>query len=300
MCVKDYKHCTNCLPARKGHCSNTKLTLAPPPDLAHSQNIPPPTTTNSTSQVTAPRCLSCPPLSTSWMGLPAITPTSVTSTLADELEAPPDFAHLQNMPPPITNNSASRVNVPSLSGTSTPVSELDGSPRGVTPPCPVQTNAATISSIFPFDAYHLPSPTPMAAPNFVWGERDAESFTNSLNAAYTKVVKWKANIFFVPLGNIGRKSIQEFRRFFCTYAERSAFKSVALRATTVMSILLLQNLARNSKPKDNSLCLEHRLRIWQEGDINKVVLEGRNIQKCRSKILFRNRREWGLMRSFQI
>ena len=138
----------------------------------------------------------------------------------------------------------------------------------------------------------------MAVPSFVWGEYDAESFTNSLNAAYTEIVKWKPNIFPVPLGNVGKKFVQELSRLFRAYAEGSALESVALRATTVMSILLLQKPARNSKPKDNSSCLERRLQLWQVGDVNTLVLEGRCLQKRLAKNLSRNRREQDLMRSF--
>ena len=105
----------------------------------------------------------------------------------------------------------------------------------------------------------------MATPSFVWGENDAESFINCLNAAYAEVVKWKLSIFPVPLGNTGERFIQELSRLFQAYAEGSALESVTLRATTVVSILLLQKPARNSKPKDNSSCLECRLRIWQVG-----------------------------------
>ena len=74
---------------------------------------------------------------------------------------------------------------------------------------------------------------------------------------------------------LGKKFVLEFSRFFRAYAEGSALESVALRAITVMSILLLQKPARNSKSKDHSACLERRLLIWQAEDINNLVLEGK-------------------------
>ena len=134
---------------------------------------------------------------------------------------PPDLAHSRNIPPPKTNNSASRVTPPPTSVVSALAGELHGSPTAVTPPHTVLINDVTTSSISPFDAYHLPSPIPMAAPSFVWAKKDAESFTNSLNAAYIKVVKWKPNIFSFPLGNTGKNFVQELSRLLRAYAERS-------------------------------------------------------------------------------
>ena len=46
-----------------------------------------------------------------------------------------------------------------------------------------------------------------------------------------------------------------------------------------MPILLLQKPTFNSKPKDNATCLECRLKLWLEGNINALVLEGRCLQK---------------------
>ena len=65
----------------------------------------------------------------------------------------------------------------------------------------------------------------------------------------------------------------------------------------MMSILLLQKPARNSKPKDHSTCLEPCLHTWQAGDINNLVLEGRCLQKCLLKISSQNKHEQNLVHS---
>jgi len=53
---------------------------------------------------------------------------------------------------------------------------------------------------------------------------------------------------------------------------------VALKATIVMPILLLQRPHHRSKAKETAICLERRLRRWKEGGLNELVLEGRTIQ----------------------
>ena len=37
------------------------------------------------------------------------------------------------------------------------------------------------------------------------------------------------------------------------------------------------------KPKDHATCLETRLKLWKEGGLNEMVLEGRTIQNRLSK-----------------
>ena len=244
VCAKANKPCTNCLPARKGHCSNTKLALAPP-DLAHLQTALPPLTTNPASPVTSASLTTSLPLST--------------------------------------------VPIPSL--------DLVGPPAVVTPPGVAQSNELTTSSTFPFHAPRLPSPSPLAAFCFSWGEYDAESFSHSLTALYMEVVKWRPNFFVVPLGNSSKKFVLELSRLFRAYAEGSTLESVAQRAITVMSILLLQKPAYNSKPKDHFACLEHCLHTWQAGGINNLVLEGRCLQKCFPKISSQNKHKQNLVHS---
>ena len=115
---------------------------------------------------------------------------------------------------------------------------------------------------------------------------------------HSEVVKWKPNTFSIPFGNSGKKFVQELSRLFRAYAEGSTLESIALKAITVMSILLLQRPTRNSKPKVHSSSLERRLHSWQVGDINSLVLEGRCLQKRRSKTSSWKRCEENLVRTF--
>ena len=125
----------------------------------------------------------------------------------------------------------------------------------------------------------VPRGVPLTQISFVWGNLDAESFSQSVNAAYSEVVHWKRNLFAVPFGRVGKKFVTELSRPFRAYAEATALEGVALTATTIMPILLLQNPSPSSKPKDHALYLDRCCDLWEQGDINSLVIEGRAIQK---------------------
>ena len=129
----------------------------------------------------------------------------------------------------------------------------------------------------------LPQFTPMADPVFTWGELDSTQFTDNLNAAFAEAVHWKMNVFRVPYGKAGKSFVSELARLFKAFATSSALESVALKAATLMPILLLQKPARKSKAKDHITRLERRLDTWREGDLNELLREGRTIQQRISK-----------------
>ena len=74
----------------------------------------------------------------------------------------------------------------------------------------------------------------------------------SLDEAYSEVVHWQNNIFNVPLENAGKSFVAELSRLYRAYADGSALEAIALKACTVMSVLLLQRPFRSSKSKDHS------------------------------------------------
>ena len=111
-------------------------------------------------------------------------------------------------------------------------------------------------------------------PVFSWGEHKATQFIALLNTTYAEAIYWK-----IPYGAIGKSFMSELARLFKAFAESSALESVALRAATIMPILLLQKLAKKSKAKDHTKCLQRRLNTWREGDLNKLLREGQTIQQ---------------------
>ena len=99
-----------------------------------------------------------------------------------------------------------------------------------------------------------------------------------MDEAYSEVVHWRKNTFLAPYGNAGKSFVSELSRLYKAYADGSALEAVALKACTVMSILLLQRPFRSSKQKDHSACLARRMLIWKNGDIRNLLEEGRALQ----------------------
>ena len=124
----------------------------------------------------------------------------------------------------------------------------------------------------------LPNFQPVSNPVFGWGSLDAESFSHALEVAYSEVVHWRSNSFKVPMGRVGKEFVNELSRLFSAFASSSSMESVALRATIVLPILLLQKPHRRSRAKDHTACLKRRLLQWKDGNLNELVREGRTIQ----------------------
>ena len=85
-------------------------------------------------------------------------------------------------------------------------------------------------------------------------------------------------------GASGRAFVSELARLFQAYADTSSLECIALKATTVMQILLLQKPSRTSKTKDYVMHLQRHMDIWLDGDIQSLLDEGNCIQMrlCRS------------------
>ena len=138
---------------------------------------------------------------------------------------------------------------------------IDAHPRNLPPPTTVTTPEVDPEVQLP----NLPSPNPINAPDFTWGNLNATDFSDTLEATYTEVIHWRRNCF----------TVSELSKLYFAFASAS---SVALKAVTILPILLLQKPQRRSKAKEHITCLERRLRAWREGNLNDLVLEGRTIQ----------------------
>ena len=102
----------------------------------------------------------------------------------------------------------------------------------------------------------------------------------TLNAIYDEVVQWKSNLFKVPYGKTGKCFVSEIPRLYKAFATSLVMESIIIKAATVLPILLLHKHSCNSKAKEQSACLERRLRTWLNGDLNDLLLEGKTIQWC--------------------
>ena len=128
-------------------------------------------------------------------------------------------------------------------------------------------------------ADYLPPYTQSCHPCFKWSSIDGPTFVKSITSAYNEVVHWRRNIFNVPSGKAGKSFVRELVRLFKAYNEGSTLESIALTAAMTMPSLLLQKLHRASKAKEHALCLERRLKLWTEGELDRLLQEGRTIQQ---------------------
>ena len=128
----------------------------------------------------------------------------------------------------------------------------------------------------------LPPFDSMSTPSFVWGEVDGDSFLHSVACCYDEVIHWRKILFRLPSGKSGRAFVSELCRLFHAYATGSALECVAMKAIMIMPVLLLQRPHHRSKNDDNISHLNRRLCLWNKGDIDGLVSEGRVLQRVLS------------------
>ena len=97
-------------------------------------------------------------------------------------------------------------------------------------------------------------------------------------AAYQELVKWKKNFFEIPKGNVGVKVLEEVTKMLKTFNDDSPWKSISLYSVHIFLPLMLQKPAKNSKRKDHVRYLIKRLKWWKDGDLQKLIEEGKEIQ----------------------
>ena len=124
----------------------------------------------------------------------------------------------------------------------------------------------------------LPPFEDAASPNFLWGEIDGESFAHEIECCYAEIVHWRQNRFKLPSGNAGKSFVRELSRLFRAFSDCSTMEAAALKAAMVLPALVLQKPHAKSKAKEHSTHLQRRLKLWEKGDINLLVIEGRTIQ----------------------
>ena len=116
-------------------------------------------------------------------------------------------------------------------------------------------------------------------PAYVWGSLDGPAMCERVIASYNEVVHRKRNIFKIPSGKVGKAFVSEMAKLFQAFAEETRIKSFALTAAAVLPNLLLQKPHGGSKTKDHVQCLEWRLRLWLNGEVESLMLEARTIQQ---------------------
>ena len=129
---------------------------------------------------------------------------------------------------------------------------------------------STDREVLPLDSdtatpLNLPSPEQS---NFTWGTLDGNTFFQLMSNIYDEAVHRKRNIFLIPSGAAGKGFASELPRLLQAYADESSLECIALKACMVMQqVILLQKPNPRSKAKDHAACLQRRLEMWKNGDI---------------------------------
>lgn len=135
---------------------------------------------------------------------------------------------------------------------------------------------------------YLPNYTTVNLPTSVnWGRnsngRMITLTTATIDDAYNEVTTWRKNTFLVPYGKTGRDFIDQLTKHIDDWNNRSPMQYLALKAVTVLLAVALQKPGQRSKAKEHQECLEKRLTLWRNGEIESLLREGRMIQRRLSK-----------------
>ncbi|XP_073231425.1 uncharacterized protein [Porites lutea] len=96
--------------------------------------------------------------------------------------------------------------------------------------------------------------------------------------AYNEIATWRKNVFLVPYGKIGRDFIDQVTLHINDWNSGSDNQHISLKAAFVLLAVGLQKPSPKSKAKDHQDVLSKRLILWRQGEINKLLREGRIIQ----------------------
>ena len=205
----------------------------------------------------------------------------------DSAEAPPTLPihnSLQNQPSAIpsshvTTNTTSSAPSPSVSDS------IQASALASLPPIDAHLPSPTLSTAHAHvPPCPLPSPSTMPVPTFTWGEFDSAHIMKLMDEAYSEAVLGLETFSKSPLVRLEKTFASELSRLYLAYGDCSSLEAIALKACTVMPILLLQKPFSSSKQKEHSACIARRLAIWKKGDIGSLLAECHTIQSRLSKL----------------
>ena len=102
------------------------------------------------------------------------------------------------------------------------------------------------TSVINYHMQEIQSPTA----TFFWADVPGSIFSRNVNSAYEEVVHWRRNLFLLPFGKVGEAFLCELAKLLHSYANQSTYDSIALKASFLMQVLLLQKPTKTSKAKD--------------------------------------------------
>ena len=200
---------------------------------------------------------------------------------------------LFNAPPttdlPATANAVVFTTIPATTASAS-ASETP-SPHTGFPLSPVQTTGGGVSDTqqpsTSRDEREAPSNTdtsilPSFAPadnQLSIGEFDFDSSSQIINAAYEEIVHFKPNLFPVPSGSVGSQFVNIIAQLFQCFGDAARGEGLAIKTAMVATQLLLQQPHHTFDRAAHVQCLQHRLSLWRDGNIDELMQDCRYIQK---------------------
>ena len=113
-----------------------------------------------------------------------------------------------------------------------------------------------------------------------WGAIEGEiDIKAKILNIYDEITKWRKNLFMVPRGKVGTDFIKEITRILKLFTTPTKWSRIALAKLHIFIPLMLQKPSAKSKAKEHSKYLAKRLQLWNDGDLDSILSENREIQK---------------------
>ena len=157
--------------------------------------------------------------------------------------------------------------------------------NGLVPPNPNLPQPQEVQGEVPQPNHPLP---PLACAkdcsNMTWGCLSGQDIIYKLETIYTKVVKWRPNLFKLPSGAAGKSFVTEVKRLMDAWTNKTNIESYAILALTIFIPVMLQKPSRTSKNSAHIRYLTKRLNLWAEGELDTLVSECVAIQNRLQKV----------------
>ena len=113
-----------------------------------------------------------------------------------------------------------------------------------------------------------------------WGRLESEETIHTkVKSAYKEIITWKKNLFFLPRGKSGTDFLKELTRLIYLFVDKTKWQRIALSLVHIFVPLMLQKPCQRSKARDHAKYLALRLDMWKNGELDKLISEGKEIQK---------------------
>ena len=113
-----------------------------------------------------------------------------------------------------------------------------------------------------------------------WGKaKGHREISENLDKIYKEISSWRKNNFLIPRGKAGNEFVQELTRLLNLFNYKTKFEQHSISMAIIFTTIMSQKPSKNSKAKNNSEFLTKRLRQWKNQEFDKLLSEGKEIQK---------------------